>query len=68
MSSGSSSAGKGDTQRPSQIGKEEEQLRWALANKQITFKEFETRFRKLLHEGKIVRSGRVLSPESFGRK
>ncbi len=53
-------AGKGDAQRPSQIGKEEENLRWALAEGRITFKEFEKRYNKLIRDGKIMRSGKPL--------
>ncbi|HUW48068.1 MAG TPA: hypothetical protein VMW36_04910 [Patescibacteria group bacterium] len=50
--------GKGSTRRPTQIGKEEELLRWKLAFGKISFAEFEERYNQLLREGKIVRSGR----------
>lgn len=60
-------AGKGDAKRLSQIGKEEEALRWALKEGKITFEEFELSFNKLLRAGKIVRGGRVLSPKTFRR-
>lgn len=52
--------GKGDTRRPSQIGREEEQLNWALALKKITFATWKKRWKKLLQEGKITRSGRIV--------
>jgi len=56
----SNGAGKGDQRRPSQIGREEEDLRWALASGHITFCQFEKRYNQLLKEGKIIRSGRTL--------
>ena len=47
--------GKGDRPRPSAISWEEENLRWLLFQKKITFKEFEKRFKKLKRQGKIYR-------------
>jgi len=48
-------AGKGDTRRPPAIGREEEMLRWKLAQKQITFDEYECRYKRLKKQGKIIR-------------
>lgn len=39
--------GKGDTQRPRQIGRAEYDLRWALAFGKITFKQFEQKMKEL---------------------
>ena len=47
--------GKGSGRRPSAIGREEETLRWKLAQKQITFDEFERQYRELKKQGKIFR-------------
>ena len=55
-----SSCGKGDKRRPCQIGKEERFLREAYMEGAITFKEFERRYRWLLHDGKITRGGRKI--------
>jgi len=52
--------GKGSKRRPSAISREEENLRWLLAEKKITFVEFETRYNRLLREGKITRNGRMI--------
>ena len=48
---------KGSKRRPRQITKEEENLRWLLADGIISFKEFEHRFKTLKAQGKIERSG-----------
>lgn len=53
-------AGKGDTRRPSQIGSEEEELRYALARGSITRDKFDRQYAELLLAGRIIRSGRVL--------
>ncbi len=50
--------GKTDKRRPRQITKEEENLRWLLADGIISFKEFERRYKILKASGKIKRSGR----------
>lgn len=55
-----SQAGKGDARRPSQIGSEEEALRYQLADGTITPERFLREYTALLHDGKITRSGRVI--------
>ncbi len=55
-------AGKGDARRPSQVGSEEEELRYALAEGKITRERFLREYNRLLHEGKITRGGRVIHP------
>lgn len=62
LSIGLSDAGKGDGRRPSQIGSEEEALRYALAEGKITREQFLREYTTLLHEGKVTRSGRVIRP------
>lgn len=52
--------GKGSQRRPCSIGKEEKAIRDALAYGKMTFEEFEIKYNKLLKEGKIIRSGRVV--------
>ena len=52
--------GKGSARRPSAITREEEELRWKLANGHITFEQFEQRYKELLKAGKIQRNGRVV--------
>lgn len=52
--------GKGSKKRPPQISRAEENLRWALAYGKITFQQFEQKYKQLLKEGKIHRSGRHL--------
>jgi hypothetical protein len=52
--------GKGDTRRPRQISRHEEDLRWALALGKISFKTFEERYKALHREGLIHRSGEVV--------
>ena len=52
--------GKGSARRPSSTTREEEQLRWKLAEGRITFDEFERRYKELLRAGKIKRNGRVI--------
>lgn len=51
--------GKGDKRRPRSISREEEDLRYKYAYGDMTFEQFERRYRELVKEGKIVRSGRV---------
>ncbi len=48
-------AGKGSKRRPSAISREEETLRWRLAQKQITFGEYQRQYRELKEQGKIFR-------------
>lgn len=60
--SSSHEAGKGSDRRPSQIGGEEEALRYDLARGRITRELFLREYNKLLHEGKIIRSGRAICP------
>ena len=50
--------GKGHDKRPPQISYEEEQLRWLLFEKKITFKQFERRYKQLEKEGKVYRKPR----------
>jgi hypothetical protein len=57
---GSDGCGKGSDRRPLQTGIEEFNLRTALWEKRITFEQFEKKYNKLLREGKITRSGRVV--------
>ena len=52
--------GKGDTYRPSQISREEEELRWKYAMTDMTFTEFRKRYLQLMKEGKITRNGKVI--------
>jgi len=52
--------GKGSARRPNCTTPEEEQLRWALYYKKITFEEFEQKYKKLLKAGKIKRNGRKI--------
>ena len=40
-------AGKGDSPRPMQVSRREYDLRWALAEGKITFKEFEKKLNEL---------------------
>jgi len=53
-------AGKGHDRRPSQIGREEEELNYKLAQGKITFTEWARRHNILLKAGKITRSGRII--------
>lgn len=62
----SSDAGKGDTPRRPQIGREEKDLRDALAFGLITKEMFEAEYARLLAEGKITRGGRVVCEEIHG--
>ncbi len=47
--------GKGSIRRPSSISREEETLRWRLAQKQITFGEYRKQYRELKEQGKLKR-------------
>ena len=49
---------KGSERRPRQITRQEEQLRWQLATKRITFAQFERKYKQLYKQGLIRRSGR----------
>lgn len=60
--SSSHEAGKGSARRPSQISREEEELRWKLAEGKIAREQFLREYNGLLHEGKIIRGGRVICP------
>lgn len=51
---------KGSARRPTQISRQEEDLRYALAFGKITFKVFEQKMKALHREGLIHRSGRCL--------
>ncbi|MCP5019617.1 MAG: hypothetical protein GY938_30690 [Ketobacter sp.] len=44
--------GKGDTRRPTLISREHEDLQWALAEKRITFAEYERKLKALKRKGK----------------
>lgn len=52
--------GKTDDARPCQTGREEYDLRHALAFGFITKEQFDTRYAELMAAGRITRSGRVL--------
>ena len=52
--------GKGDRYRASSTTREEQDLRNRYATTRMTFKEFEAAYRKLMKQGKIKRSGRVV--------
>lgn len=43
--------GKGDNRRPSTVSREEENLRWLLYEKKITFAEYERKRKKLIAKG-----------------
>ena len=45
--------GKGDTQRPSFISNELEELRWDLATQRISYKEYLKREKELIKKGKL---------------
>lgn len=53
---------KGDNRRPSQIGSEEEALRYALAEGKVTKEQFLREYSDLLNTGKVIRSGRTIYP------
>jgi len=44
--------GKGSGRRPTQVTRETENLNWLLAQKKITFKEYERRRKELVKKGK----------------
>ena len=52
--------GKGSHYRPHTTTREEQDLRNRYATTRMTFKEFEAAYRKLMRQGKIKRSGRVV--------
>lgn len=52
--------GKGSKKRPSAITREESELRWKLASGNITFKQFEEKYKKLKKQGLIQRNGKVI--------
>ena len=56
----SNDAGKGDDRRPCQTSREEEELRYSLARGEISRKEYDRKYKELLKEGKITRSGKVI--------
>lgn len=45
--------GKGSKPRPTQISRQHENIRWALYQGKITFKQFEVKYKKLRKEGKL---------------
>ena len=51
---------KGSWYRPHTTTREEQDLRHRYATTRMTFKEFEAAYRKLMRQGKIKRSGRVV--------
>lgn len=56
--------GKTDKRRPRSTTREEENLRWRYATQKprpMTFDEYEIEYKKLLKEGKIRRSGRIIN-------
>ena len=46
-------------QKPYSTTQEEQILRWACAKGEITERQFNMRYKKLLKAGKIIRSGKV---------
>ncbi len=52
--------GKGSRPRPRSITSEEEDLRWLLAEKRVSFDTYSRRYNELKRLGLIQRSGRVL--------
>jgi hypothetical protein len=52
--------GKGDKRRPCQTGREEQDLRWALALGVITAEMFSAKYEELERKHKIIRSGKVI--------
>ena len=52
--------GKGDKRRPDQTTPEERDLRRKYATTKMTFDQFEIEYNKLMRQGKIKRSGRVV--------
>lgn len=49
---GTKNMGKGSKKRPSQVSRQEEELRWKLATGRITFKEFTRKRKELIKQGK----------------
>lgn len=52
--------GKGDKRRPDQTTKEEQNLRDKYAHGDMTFKQYERAYRKLMRQGLIQRNGKVI--------
>ena len=52
--------GKGSRPRPRSITREEEDLRWLLAKRHITYATYGRRYAKLKRQGLIRRGGKVL--------
>ena len=52
--------GKGSRRRPSQITRQEEELRWQIFNKKISMATFTRRYNKLKKAGLVTRSGKVV--------
>lgn len=48
-------SGKGSNRRPSRISKEEELIRYKLAFGEMTFDEYEVRYKRLKKQNKIYR-------------
>lgn len=52
--------GKGDKRRPDQTTREERNLRYKYAHGDMTFKQYEQAYRKLMKQGLIKRNGKVI--------
>jgi len=53
--------GKGDTYRPHSTTRQEQNLRDKYAHGDMTFKQYERAYKKLMRQGLIKRNGRTLS-------
>lgn len=60
MDSSETMMGKGSKRRPDQTTRAEQNLRDKYAHGDITFKQYERAYRKLMRQGLIKRNGRVL--------
>ena len=52
-----------ERQKPYQTTQEERNLRWRYGQGEITREEFDEQYAELLKQGKIVRSGKVITNE-----
>jgi len=52
--------GKGDRRRPDQTTRKEQDLRDKYAHGDMTFKQYERAYRKLMRQGLIQRNGKVI--------
>ena len=50
-----------ERQKPYKTTREEQDLRWRYAKNEITAEEFHTAYEVLLKQGKIIRSGKVVT-------